>query len=57
MQRADIGNRVLVGMVAAILLTLLLYFLFLPALPQALRTPGSPVTAARVFRMAELAWL
>jgi hypothetical protein len=43
MQRADIGNRVLVGMVAAILLTLLLYFLFLPALPQALRTPGSPV--------------
>jgi hypothetical protein len=43
MQRPDIGDRVLVGMVAAILLTLVLYFFFLPALPQALRTPGSPV--------------
>lgn len=43
MRRPDIGNRVLIGMVAAIVIALLLYFLLLPLMPQALRTPGSPV--------------
>lgn len=43
MRRPDIGNRVLIGVVAAIVITLLLYFAFLPLMPQALRTPGSPV--------------
>lgn len=43
MRRPDIGNRVLLGMVAAIVLALLLYFLILPSLPPAMRTPGSPV--------------
>jgi len=42
MRRPDIGNRALVGMVAAIVLALLAYFLVLPWLPQAMRTPGSP---------------
>ena len=42
MRRPDIGNRVLIGMVAAIVLALLLYVLLLPSLPPALRTPGSP---------------
>lgn len=43
MRRPDIGNRVLIGVVAAIVIALLLYFAFLPLMPQALRTPGSPV--------------
>jgi hypothetical protein len=43
MQRPDLGNRVLIGIVAAIVLVLVAYFLLLPSLPQALRTPGSPV--------------
>jgi hypothetical protein len=46
MRRPDIGNRALIGMVAAIVLSLLLYFAVLPLLPQALRTPGSPVLYA-----------
>jgi hypothetical protein len=43
MRRPDIGNRALIGLVAGIVLVLLLYFSFLPLLPQVLRTPGSPV--------------
>ncbi len=43
MRRPDIGNRALIGLVAGIVLVLLLYFSLLPLLPQALRTPGSPV--------------
>jgi hypothetical protein len=43
MRRPDIGNRVLIGMVAAIVLALLIYFLVLPSLPPGMRTPGSPV--------------
>jgi len=42
MRRPDIGNRVLIGMVAAIVLAVLLYILLLPSLPPAMRTPGSP---------------
>lgn len=42
MRRPDIGNRVLIGMVAAIVAALLIYFLLLPSLPQVMRTPGSP---------------
>jgi hypothetical protein len=44
MRRPDIGNRTLIGLVAGIVLAVLLYFLVLqPLLPQAMRTPGSPV--------------
>ena len=43
MRRPDIGNRTLIGIVAAIILVLLIYFLVQPQLPQAMRTPGSPV--------------
>jgi hypothetical protein len=43
MHRPDLGNRVLIGMVAAIAIVLAIYFLLLPLLPQAFRTPGSPV--------------
>jgi len=43
MRRPDIGNRVLIGMVAAIVLVLVVYFMVLPALPPVMRTPGSPV--------------
>jgi hypothetical protein len=43
MRRPDIGNRVLIGMVAAIVLALVVYFAILPALPPVMRTPGSPV--------------
>lgn len=42
MRRPDIGNRVLIGMVAAIVLALLLYVLIRPSLPQVMRAPGSP---------------
>lgn len=43
MRRPDIGNRALIGMVAAVVVALLAYFSLLPLLPQALRTPGSPL--------------
>ena len=43
MRRPDIGNRALIGMVAAVVAALLAYFSLLPLLPQALRTPGSPL--------------
>ncbi len=43
MRRPDIGNRALIGMVAAVVVALLAYFSLLPLLPQTLRTPGSPL--------------
>lgn len=43
MRRPDIGNRALIGMVAAVVVALLVYFSLLPLLPQTLRTPGSPL--------------
>jgi hypothetical protein len=43
MRRPDIGNRVLIGMVATIVFVLVAYFLLLPMLPAVMRTPGSPV--------------
>lgn len=43
MRRPDLGDRVLVGLVAAALAAITVYFAFIqPVLPKAWRTPGSP---------------